>query len=102
MPPGFRHYQLVTQAKHEANSSDEPVFTAEEIGVAKKFHPSTIRKLFAEEPGVIRLGCPGSNTRRPYYTLRIPASVVDRVFRRMAVNADADSATEPEDREGNK
>jgi hypothetical protein len=63
----------------------EPVFTAEELGKQKKLHPATIRKIFIDEPGVIRLGSAGRRGRRQRYTLRIPESVVTRVFGRLTV-----------------
>jgi hypothetical protein len=66
---------------------NEQVFTAEEIAKAKKLHPATIRKLFIDEPGVIRLGHHAGRKRRQYFTLRIPASVAQRVFQRMTVGA---------------
>jgi hypothetical protein len=65
--------------------TDEPVFTAEELATLKKLHPSTIRRLFLDEPGVIRLGHSGSRKRHQHFTLRIPRSVADRVFQRMTV-----------------
>jgi hypothetical protein len=73
-----------TQTQKEA-TSDEPVFTPEELAAARKLHPATIRKLFVDEPGVFRLGHKGSGRRRQYFTLRIPASVAARVFQRMTV-----------------
>lgn len=67
------------------NALDELVYTAEELAKLKKLHPSTIRKMFIDEPGVMRLGRGGSRNRKQYYTLRIPASVAARVFSRMTV-----------------
>lgn len=68
-----------------ANIANEPVFTAEELAREKKLHPTTIRKLFVDEPGVIRLGHSHVRGRRQYFSLRIPRSVADRVFGRMTV-----------------
>ena len=45
-----------------------------------------IRALFENEPGVMVLHRPRRGVRR-YRTLRIPASVAERVFRRMTVAA---------------
>jgi hypothetical protein len=67
------------------NTADEVVYTAEELAQAKKLHPSTVRKLFLDEPGVIRFGRGHRRGRRQYYTLRIPHSVAERVFDRMTV-----------------
>ncbi len=72
-------------SSHMANPIEEPIFTAEELAERTKLHPTTIRKIFVNEPGVIRLGRSGSRDRRKYYTLRIPSSVAQRVFSRMTV-----------------
>jgi hypothetical protein len=66
---------------------EEPVYTPDELAAAKKLHPSTVRKLFIDEPGVIRLGHHAGRKRRQYFTLRIPASVAQRVFQRMTVRS---------------
>ena len=46
----------------------------------------TIRNLFEKEPGVMVIHRPRRGVRR-YRTLRIPASVAERVFRRLTVPA---------------
>ena len=56
---------------------------------ATKLHIATIRKMFMDEPGVIRLGHAALGRRRQYFTLRIPARVAARVFSRMTVGPDA-------------
>jgi hypothetical protein len=43
----------------------------------------TIRRLFSDEPGVVKLGHEESRFKRGYMTLRIPESVVQRVHRRI-------------------
>ncbi|MEZ5353870.1 MAG: hypothetical protein R2762_14625 [Bryobacteraceae bacterium] len=43
----------------------------------------TVKKMFANEPGVIRRGREESRFQRPYITLRIPESVLFRVHRRL-------------------
>lgn len=75
------------QEIQKAHAIGEPVFTPSEIAADKKLHPSTVRKMFVDEEGVIRIGHPGSRQRAQRYTLRIPASVVQRVFGRMTVGA---------------
>jgi hypothetical protein len=67
------------------NAINEPVFTAEELARSRKLHPSTIRKMFLDEPGVIRLGHSGRRGKRQYFTIRIPQSVAERVFGRLMV-----------------
>jgi hypothetical protein len=75
----------MVQHTHVPNALDEPVFTAEEVAVARKLHPTTVRRMFLDEPGVIRMGHGPVRGRGQYFTLRIPASVVRRVFERMTV-----------------
>jgi hypothetical protein len=65
----------------------EEVFTSDELAKRMKLHPSTIRKIFVEEPGVFRIGHAGGPGRGQYFSLRIPASVVERVLGRMQVPA---------------
>lgn len=43
----------------------------------------TIRRIFANEPGVVKWGREESRFKRAYTTLRIPDSVVKRVHRRL-------------------
>jgi hypothetical protein len=43
----------------------------------------TIRRLFINEPGVVKLGREETRFKRAYVTLRIPESVVQRVHRRV-------------------
>lgn len=43
-----------------------------------------VRGIFAEEPGVFKYGSDRRRGKRGYHTLRIPESVLDRVYRRMS------------------
>ena len=49
-----------------------------------------VRRLFQDEPDVLRIGEPsrrlGRKLKRRYYTLRIPESVAERVYKRMFRN----------------
>jgi len=69
------------------HATQETVFTSEELAKLWKLHPATIRKVFVDEPGVIRFGHSGHRGKRQYFTLRIPASVAERVFGRLTVGA---------------
>jgi hypothetical protein len=73
------------KGREASNALEEKVYTPEELAKSTKLHPSTIRKLFAEEPGVIRLGYPPAGGHRRYYTIRIPRSVAERVLGNMTV-----------------
>jgi hypothetical protein len=44
----------------------------------------TIRSIFREEPGVLKIGKTGSKYKRGYVTLRIPADVAERVHTRLS------------------
>jgi NADPH-dependent ferric siderophore reductase len=72
-------------ARKASKAMEESVFTPEELAERTKLHASTIRKLFADQPGVIRLGRPASRGHRRYYTIRVPKSVAERVFESMTV-----------------
>ena len=43
----------------------------------------TIRRMFMDEPGVVKWGHEERRFKRAYMTLRIPESVVQRVHRRL-------------------
>jgi hypothetical protein len=58
-------------------------YTVAEIGEMWSLSNDAVRKLFEGEPGVLVLGGSGSGGKRRYTTLRIPAPVVERVYRRM-------------------
>jgi hypothetical protein len=45
----------------------------------------SVRRLFKNEPGVIAISPRQRRGKRAYVTLRIPASVVERVYRKMSL-----------------
>ena len=59
-------------------------FSVEEVSEMWGLSRDTVRKLFRKEPGVLAIGDQGSSHRRRYTTLRIPASVLQRVHRRLS------------------
>jgi hypothetical protein len=62
----------------------EPLFTPQELAKLWKFHPKTIQRLFRDEPGVLVYGEENRRDRkRDYITIRIPASVAQRVYERL-------------------
>jgi hypothetical protein len=61
-------------------SAFEPHFTPEELAELWKLDISTIRRMFRDEEGVMRYGNTGTCGRREYVTLRIPASIAERVY----------------------
>lgn len=65
---------------------DEPVLTPEEVADRLRIDGKTVRRLFLNEPGVIVICFPRKG-KRVYRTLRIPASVFQRVVTRLATVA---------------
>jgi hypothetical protein len=63
----------------------ERKYTPQEIAAEYGLHVKTVRTLFLNAPGVIRVGHPTLQYKRQHYTLRIPANVVQRVFGELTV-----------------
>ena len=69
-----------------AAPSLEPHYTPAQVAEAWGVSTDTVRRMFQDEPGVLVIEpAPTRYSRRRYRTLRIPASVADRVHRRMRV-----------------
>jgi hypothetical protein len=57
-------------------------YTAGELAQAWKLDETTVRRIFQDEPGVLKIGkLARRDGKRDYVTLRIPAYVADRVYR---------------------
>ena len=55
-------------------------FTPKEVGELWSLDESTIRRLFQNEPGVLKIGKAGRRDgKRDYVSLRIPESVAARI-----------------------
>jgi hypothetical protein len=64
----------------------EPHYTLAQVAEAWGVSTDTVRRMFEGEAGVLVIEpAPGRYSRRRYRTLRIPASAVERVRRRMSV-----------------
>jgi hypothetical protein len=63
---------------------DEKHFTPTDLAKAWGVSAETIRVLFRDEPGVLKIGNNGTRTKRGYKTLRIPESIAERVHRRLS------------------
>lgn len=60
-------------------------FTPQELASLWGLDESTIRRLFIDEPGVLKIGKANRRDgKRDYITLRIPESVVNRVHQQRA------------------
>jgi hypothetical protein len=73
------------------NTPDSAVHyaTSEEVARRWRLDATKVRRIFVDEPGVLRIGHPGDRYRRRYFTLRIPEDVVERVLKRLTVSARA-------------
>jgi hypothetical protein len=72
-------------------TSLEPHYSPTEVAEAWGVSTNTVRRMFKDEPGVLVIEpAPGRFSRRKYRTLRIPASVAERVHRRMTVVASSE------------
>jgi len=56
-------------------------FSPKELAAVWLLDESTVRRMFQDEPGVLKLGQTGRRGKRDYVTLRIPASVAARFYR---------------------
>jgi hypothetical protein len=56
-------------------------FTPKELADLWRLDESTIRRIFQDVPGVMKIGSIGRRNKRDYVTLRIPASAADRFYR---------------------
>ena len=74
------------RAANEAGSVNpafERHYSIGEVGQLWGLSVRTVRKMFTNEPGVIKWGHEEGRFRRAYITLRIPESVLLRVHRRL-------------------
>jgi len=56
-------------------------FTASELGEIWKLDETTIRRIFQDEPGVLKIGkSKRRDGKRDYVTLRIPEAVALRIY----------------------
>ena len=66
---------------------DEPPLSINNAADRLGYSSDTTRRIFADEPGVLRVGLPsrkvGRGYRRRYYTIRIPLAVFERVRDRL-------------------
>ncbi len=63
----------------------ETFYTPEEIAAAWKLSPDTVRRIFQNESGVMVIENRCVFGKRQYRTLRIPESVAERVYHRLAL-----------------
>jgi hypothetical protein len=71
---GKKYTNLVVDEKH---------FSPSDLAKAWGVSVETVRQIFRQEPGVLRIGTNGDSRTRSYITLRIPQSVAARVHARL-------------------
>jgi hypothetical protein len=64
--------------EHMSHEHDKRVYSPTEVAQMLRVSVDTVRRRLAHEPGVIVIYIP-KRGRRPYRTLRIPQSVLDRL-----------------------
>jgi hypothetical protein len=62
----------------------EKHYTPQELAELWGVSVQTVRELFKDEEGVLKIGSNGTRTRRGYKTLRIPESVAERVHAQLS------------------
>jgi hypothetical protein len=67
----------------ETPAAAERHYTPSDVADLWRFNVETIRRLFQNEPGVMVLRGPIRKGKRPYKTIRIPHSVLERVRARL-------------------
>ena len=67
----------------EAPGPAERHYAPAEVAELWHLDVETIRRLFRDEPGVLVLQGPFKKGKRPYTTIRIPQSVLERVHKRL-------------------
>jgi hypothetical protein len=63
---------------------DEKHYTPSELADLWGVSVQTVRELFKNEDGVLKIGSDGTRNRRAYRTLRIPYSVAERVHTKLS------------------
>lgn len=67
----------------EPAAAAERHYSSSDVAALWKLDVQTIRRTFQDEPGVVVLQSPIKKGKRPYKTIRIPQSVLERVHKRL-------------------
>jgi hypothetical protein len=67
----------------EGAAPAEQHYAPNEIAARWCLNVETIRRMFQNEPGIVVLQGPIKKGKRPYKTIRIPHSVLERVHKRL-------------------
>ena len=86
----FREWQLShptpprTPGIERSPLMKEKHYTPDDLAGMWGVSVDSIRRIFREEPGVLKMGDKNPKHKRQYLTLRIPESVVERVYSRLS------------------
>ena len=81
---GEEQLRIAEETAH--TGATERHYTVQELSEVWKLSSATITRMFRDEPGVLAIGHRQlSRHSRSYVTLRVPESVVERVYRRMLI-----------------
>ncbi len=72
-----------TDDMNQEPSFSERHYTVDEVSAMWSLSRESVRKIFLAESDVPKIARPGNRYKRSYVTLRIPESVLNRVYRRM-------------------
>jgi len=78
MPPRA----VVSEQDFPAGPAFERHYTVKELALLWHLGVDTVRAMFENEPGVLRVDRPETVHKRAYCTMRIPESVARRVYRK--------------------
>jgi hypothetical protein len=84
--PKFQSWGKLTLADFEFSAINVvgKHYTPQELAEAWGVSTESVRQIFREEPGVLKIGKTGSRYKRGYVTLRIPEDVAERVHQRLS------------------
>jgi hypothetical protein len=82
-PPASEPDWLGSGSQQDREASLERHFSVGELASLWDLSEQTIRRMFADEPGVLMWGHTEGRYKRGYLTMRIPESVVQRVHCRL-------------------
>jgi hypothetical protein len=88
MPRGTHQHSADTPARVPQQSTARDIalerhYTVPEISKLWHLDKNTVRRLFADEPGIVCFGSDERRHRRRYMSFRVPESVVLRVHRKL-------------------
>jgi hypothetical protein len=76
-----------SSVQKDQNHLPEVHFSVVQVAKLWNISPDLARQLFRQEPGVLKIERPRGRFKRVYTTLRIPQSVLNRVYTRLSSDA---------------